>query len=308
MRRRRHTAIATTVLVIAGLGSGFLLNKVEGLRTQAILKDVLYVSSPSLLKKLSLGYHGLLANVYWTRAVQYYGAQHHLGNSDFALLWPLLNITTQLDPHLIPAYQFGGTFLASRPPYGAGLPERAIESLEFGIRNNPDDWHLYYDLGFIYYDMKDYSAAADAFERGSRVPNAHPFLKIMAAQSAQHGGEIRTAQMLWTSVLETSKDKNIRANAEDHLTALRVQFEGQELEKVVAAFREKTGRFPNSFVELARARMLPGVPLDPHGTPYRLDEQGHVFVADPDKFPFLEKALPTGYVPKPIASTHDSRD
>ena len=308
MRRRRHTAIATTVLAIAGLGSGFLLKKVEGLRTQATLKDVLYISSPSLLKKLSLGHHGLLANVYWTRVVQYYGTQHHLGNSDFTLLWPLLNITTQLDPHLIPAYQFGGTFLASRPPYGAGLPARAIELLEFGIKNNPDDWHLYYDLGFIYYDMKDYSAAADAFERGSRVPNTHPFLKIMAAQSAQHGGEIQTAQMLWTSVLETSKDKNSRANAEDHLTALRIDFAAQELEKVVAAFREKTGRFPNSFVEIAQARMLPGVPLDPDGKPYRIDEQGHVFVADPDKFPFLEKALPTGYVPKPIASTHDSRD
>ena len=139
MRRRRTTAFATLLFVVSAMGSGLLLHTVDRLRTRATLNQVLYISSPKLLKALSLGYHGLLADVYWTRVVQYYGEQRHTRSSDFSLLWPLLNLTTQLDPHLIPAYQFGGTFLASRPPYGAGLPQRAIELVESGIRNNPDD-------------------------------------------------------------------------------------------------------------------------------------------------------------------------
>ena len=298
MRRRRATIVATLLFVISSVGSAFLLQTVDRLRTRATLSEVLYLSSPAVVKKLSLGYQGLLANVYWTRVVQYYGEHRHLQNSDFALLWPLLNITTQLDPHLIPAYQFGGTFLSSPPPYGAGLPERAIELVEFGIRNNPNDWHLYYDLGFIYYDLKDYRAAAEAFDRGSLVPNAHPFLKIMAAQCAQHGGELRTAQMLWSAVYETSKDKYIRENAERHLRALKADFEAQELAKIVRNFHEQTGRYPSSFAELARARILPGIPIDPMGNQYQLDSEGHVFVADPGNFPFIEKALPPGYVPK----------
>jgi len=299
MRRRRTTAFATLLFVVSAMGSGLLLDTVDRLRTRATLNQVLYISSPKLLKALSLGYHGLLADVYWTRVVQYYGEQRHTRSSDFSLLWPLLNLTTQLDPHLIPAYQFGGTFLASRPPYGAGLPQRAIELVESGIRNNPDDWHLYYNLGFIYYDLKDFRAAADAFDRGSRVPNAHPFLKIMAAQCAQHGGELRTAQMLWSAVYETTKDKYIRENAEGHLRALKADFEAQELEKIVAAFHQQTGRYPSSFAELARARILPGIPIDPLGNQFQLDREGHVFVGDPDNFPFIERALPSGYLPKP---------
>jgi tetratricopeptide (TPR) repeat protein len=298
MRRRRTTQIAATLLIVSCAGSALLLRKVDRLRTKATLEEALYISSPKLLKRLSLGYSGLLADVYWTRVVQYFGTQHHKGEGDYRLLWPLLNITTQLDPHLIPPYEFGATFLSVPPPQGAGMPERAVELVEYGIDNNPDDWHLYYDLGFLYYDLKEYTKAADAFARGSRVPNAHPFLKIMAAQTAQHGGETRTAQMLWTSVYESTHDAYIRENAKSHLVSLTADLQCEELEQVVAAYRERTGRNPASFADLVRAGMLRGAPLDPTGNEYELDDQGHVFVSQPADFPYSERALPPGYVAK----------
>ena len=31
------------------------------------------------------------------------------------------------------------------------MPDKAIALVENGIRNNPDNWKLYYELGFIYY-------------------------------------------------------------------------------------------------------------------------------------------------------------
>lgn len=298
MRTRAISRIAAALLIFSCAGSVALLRRVDRIRTAATLEDTLYVSSPKLLKRLSLGYEGLLADVYWTRAVQYFGTQRHRHNSDNHLLYPLLNLTTQLDPHLVPAYEFGAAFLASRPPLGAGLPEQAIELVEYGIRNNPDDWHLYYDLGFVYYDLKNYAKASDAFERGSHVPNAHPFLKIMAAQTAQHGGETRTAQMLWTSVYETTRDPQIRDNAKSHLISLSADLQCEELERIVDAYRQRTGRNPASFVDLVRAGMLRGIPLDPTGTEYQLDEEGHVFVSQPAEFPYAERALPPGYVPR----------
>ena len=61
--------------------------------------------------------------------------------------------------------------------------------MEYGIEHNPDNWHLYYDLGFVYYtELKDYKSAAAVFEKGSNLPNAHPYMKIMAAQMAAHAG------------------------------------------------------------------------------------------------------------------------
>jgi len=298
MRRRTTSAIAAAFLICSCAGSVFLLRTVDRLRANATLEDTLYISSPQLLKRLSLGYDGLLADIYWTRAVQYFGTQHHQGDADNRLLYPLLNITTQLDPHLIPAYEFGAAFLASPPPLGAGLPQQAIELMEYGIRNNPNDWHLYYDLGFVYYDLKEYAKASDAFERGSRVPNAHPFLKIMAAQAAQHGGEPQTAQMLWTSVYETTHDAQIRDNAKTHLVSLTADLQCEQLEQIVTAYRQRTGRNPNGFLDLVRAGMLRGIPLDPTGNAYQMDNEGHVFVSQPADFPYAEKSLPPGYVPR----------
>ena len=308
MRRRRITALAALVLVASGAGSALLLRVVDRIRTQATLEEVLYISSPKLLKSLSLGYNGLLADVYWTRAVQYYGGIHHVGGGRYELLWPLLNITTHLDPHLVPAYEFGGTFLASQPPNGAGLPQQAIQLVEYGIQNNPDDWHLYYDLGYIYYDQKDYTGASNAFERGSRVPNAHPFLRVLAAEMAQHGGETKTAQMMWTAIYQTTRDKYIRENAEWHLRAVTADLDCEALEGVVQVYRQRTGRLPAAFTDLARTGLVRGVPVDPMGNEYQLDDQGHVFVADPENFPFIQKALPPGYVPKAVQTIPRSKD
>ena len=296
----RVTVVAAGLFIAAGIASMALLRAVDHVRTRATLQEVLYVPSPKLLKRASLGYDGLLADIYWTRAVQYYGGKHHDNASSYELLWPLLNITTQLDPHLIPAYIFGGTFLSMSRPNGAGLPHRAIELVQYGIQNNPDDWHLYYDLGYLYYDLKDYRGAADAFERGSKVPNANPLLGVLAAQSAQHGGEPQTAQLLWTSVLETTHDKYIRSNAIWHLRALQADQDTSDLERVINIYRERTGQLPASFEELVRAGWLRSIPVDPRGEEYQMDSGGHVFIADPENFPFVTKALPPGYVPRSI--------
>jgi len=299
-RPRSIRRIAATLLVVCLTASVLLLRQLDRVRSGATLREFLYISSPQLVKRLSLGYEGLLADIYWTRAVQYYGGLHHTGGGNYELLWPLLNITTQLDPHIFPAYEYGATFLSAQPPNGAGIPEKAIELVEYGIQHNPDNWRLYYDLGYIHYDRKDYAKAADAWERGSRVPNAHPFLKILAARAAQHGGEPETARILWSSVYDTTHDENIRSNALWHLKALQADQDATELEKGVQFYRQRTGSYPQSFRDLVRAGILRAVPVDPAGNEYQLDSQGNVFIADPENFPFVEKALPPGYVPRSI--------
>ncbi len=297
MRSRKLTAIASTVLVCGMVSAALLLHQMDQAPPAATLQQMLYISSPKLLKRLSLGYDGLLADIYWTRTVQYFGGTHSRGSGTYKLLWPLLNITTQLDPHLIPAYEFGGTFLLAKPPEGAGDPAKAIELVQYGTQMNPNDWHLFYDLAFIYYDLKDYHHAAEAFLRGSQLSNAHPFLKIMAAQMAQHGGDIETARMMWSETYQTTHDKMIRANAAAHLRAIQVDEDVSALDEMVENYRDKTGRFPKAFSEMISSGFLRGIPLDPLGHPYRLDNYGMVVVSDPDDLPFLDKGMPTGYVP-----------
>ncbi|HET7440837.1 MAG TPA: hypothetical protein VFJ47_05990 [Terriglobales bacterium] len=299
MSARRHVTIAAGVLlVICMMTSVLLLQRVDQMRKGATLEEVLYITSPKMLKRLSLGYEGLLADIYWTRAVQYFGRKLEAYSNNFNLLPPLLEITTALDPHLIVAYQFGGNFLAPAPPNGAGMPDKAIQLMEFGIRNNPDDWHLYYQLGFIYYiEKKDYASAEKAFERGTKVPNAHPFLKILAAQMAQHAGQIETARMLWTTTYQTTQDKLIRATAVKHLRALQVDEAVTVLQARVSQYQEKNGHLPASFSAMVAAGYLSGIPVDPDGHPYKLMADGSIELRTPDDFPFVKKGLPPGYTP-----------
>ena len=298
IRSRQVTAIASTVLVCSMVSAALLTRVVDQARPAAPVQQMLYISSPKLLKRLCLGYDGLLADIYWTRTVQYFGNTHSLGGGNYKLLWPLLNLTTQLDPRLTPAYEFGGTFLVAKPPQGAGDPEKAAELVRFGIENNPGDWHLYYDLAFIYYDEKDYRNAAQAFLRGSQIPDAHPFLKIMAAQMAQHGGDLDTARMMWNATYQTTHDKMIQANATAHLRAIQVHEDVTVLEQLVQKYREKTGRFPATFSDMVSSGLIRGIPLDPIGHPYRLEAGGRVVVSVPDDLPFLDKGVPGGYVPR----------
>jgi tetratricopeptide (TPR) repeat protein len=294
---RQITLVAGALLLACMFASILLLRQVDRMRSGATLQEVLYISSPQALKRLSLGYGGLLADIYWTRAVQYFGSKHFAGSQHYDLLAPLLEITTALDPHLTVAYEFGANFLASKPPNGAGMPQRAVELSEFGIRNNPDDWRLYYDLGFIYYmELKDYKHAAEAFARGSQVSGAHPFLRVMAAQMAQHGGELRMAQMMWSTTYQSTQDSDVRANAATHLRALQVEQDVTDLENLAIAYRAKMGHLPGSFADLQAAGTLREIPVDPLGHTYKLTSDGRVEVRTPDDFPFLTKGLPPGYV------------
>jgi tetratricopeptide (TPR) repeat protein len=241
-----------------------------------------------------------MACIYWTRTVQYFGHRHFFREHTYNELGPLLEITTALDPHLYPAYQFGATFLAPAPPNGAGQPQRAIRLMEYGIRNNPDNWHLYYNLGFVYYtELKDYRHAAEVFARGSQIAGAHPFMKILAAQMAQHAEDFATSRLLWSEAYQSSNETNIRENALEHLRALRVDEDVTNLQNAVTRFVQSNGRIPTSLWEIAFAEHLQGIPVDPDGNPYELSADGEVLVSQPDEFPFITRGTPPGYKPGP---------
>src|SRR5271170_1860270 len=275
----RVNLVATAVLACSMAGAMATLHAIDQQPRNSVAQDALYVSSPKVLRRMSLGYTGLLADIYWTRSVQYFGVQHHNESGDFRLLAPLLEVTTELDPRLLPAYQFGATFLGPKPPSGAGLPGAALSLIKFGIEHNPDQWRLYYNLGFLYYtEFKDYAKAADAFKRGAALPVTNEFMPILAARMAQHAGEFDTARMLWFTTYQSTKEARIRQNAVEHLLALQVDEEITRLEQVVEKYREQTGRLPVSMGDLERAGFIHGTPADPKGNPYQLTADGRIEV------------------------------
>ena len=112
----------------------------------------------------SSGYDALAADIYWIRALQHFGAERlappeHVRT--YALLYPLLDLTTTLDPYFSIAYRFGAIYLGEPYPGGPGRPDLAIALLQKGLAAQPNKWQYMQDLGFVYYwHMRDYKSAA----------------------------------------------------------------------------------------------------------------------------------------------------
>jgi tetratricopeptide (TPR) repeat protein len=290
-RNTKVTFICSALVVVLMVGSMVCRSQAEKIQgDQATLQEVLYLPSGKTVKRLSLGYSSLLADIYWTRAVQYFGSRHIRSAEHYELLDPLLQITTDLDPQLIVAYENGSIFLSQQIPEGAGQPDKAVALIEKGIRANPLYWRLYFNLGFIHYmDRHDYKAAQQAFEKGSEVPGALPWMKVMAARMAEKGNDPSTATYLWKTIFDTTTDNNIKDSAAKHLISLRADSDMDQLEQLTRAYYERLNTYPETWLDLVRAGLLRGIPMDPTGAPYKLRLDGTVQVEDPKQFPFLER-------------------
>jgi len=286
----------TIVLALVILQGGFygiwkLQHSID--KQQAALKeerDYVLVSSAKLLKTMSLEYAPLMADFYWTRVVQFYGNKHVRGDANLEELWPLLDITTTLDPNLLPAYHFGAIFLSQRAPAGAGRPDLAVKLMQRGIKANPDYWRFYEDLGFIYYmDLKDYKNAARAFLEGSKNPKALIWMKVMAAKVAAEGESYETSFFLWNDIYTTTTDPQIKENAKIHLLLLRVREDCKKLDQLADEYEKRFGHRPKRVSELGQAGLMQGEAVDPLGYDYIFDDKGKAALNL--NSPLLEKQL-----------------
>jgi tetratricopeptide (TPR) repeat protein len=238
-------------------------------------RDDVLLRSRKLVKLMSLEYAPLLADIYWTRAVQYYGNKHLRGQANLELLWPLLDITTTLDPNLLIAYRFGAMFLSQAAPGGAGRPDLAVQLIQRGIKENPEYWRLYEDLGFIYYfDLKDYQKASDAFLEGSKNPNAKLWMKVMAAKIAAEGESLATSTFLWKDIYDSTPDPTIKKTALLHLQLLRVREDCKQLDALADEYAKRHGTRPARMREMVQAGLLDAIPVDPLGFAYVFGEDG----------------------------------
>lgn len=277
MTSKRSIAILCLLVLPVGFaGIWQLQHSIDGqLNASNEEQDEVLLRSGKMMKLLSLEYAPLMADIYWTRVVQYYGSKGERREQNLDGLWPLLDLSTTLDSNLIPAYRFGSTFLAEARPVGAGMPDRAIELIERGIRANPEYWRLYQDLGNIYYfSLRDNEKAAAAYEQGSRVPGAMPWMKIMAARIAERGDTRQTSRLLWTEIFQSAQESNLRENAKTHLMLLKTDDDKEQLDLLLAEYTKKSGRPAENLSDLVNAGMLRGVPVDPDGFPYVIGKTG----------------------------------
>ena len=241
-------------------------------RNDPDVQRLLYLRSPEALKRVTLGFDALAADVYWIRAIQHYGGDRMEGRGPrrYDLLYPLLDIATALDPYFNIAYRFGAIFLSEAYPGGPGRPDQAVTLLRRGIAAQPTKWQYYHDIAFVHYwSLRDPVAAASWFRRGAEQPGAPNWLLPVAAAMLTQGSDRASARFLWQQMLGADQAW-LRGRAGHALRQLDALDQIDRLNAVIAAAPKPPGE-PHTWSGLARAGILRGIPVDPSGTPYELD-------------------------------------
>jgi tetratricopeptide (TPR) repeat protein len=276
MSRGTKGRLAGLIALAVVVGLYPLQRSIAGMRgaMEAEQPELLIQSGP-LLQKLSMGYAPLLADIYWTRVIQYFGTHLAKQDTNLSLLDPLLNITVTLDPQLKVAYQFGSIFLAEASPVGAGRPDRAIALVQRGIKANPNDWEYWYELGSIdYWNTHDYAAGSKAFEEAGKLPGSPEWMTAFAAAVAEKGNSLDTSRLLWAQTLRDVSDPRLKRAALYHLQELQVEKDLIVLGQAASMYREKFERPPATVDDLVDAGILVGKPKDPAGFDYKLCAEG----------------------------------
>ena len=282
----RTTILTMVVLCAAVVGLQALQEKRQFLGLPAgVTGNVLYVRSPEFMKRAALSYRAVAADIYWIRAIQHYGGTNLStdANKQYDLLYPLLDLTTTLDPYLDIAYGFGAIFLAEPYPGGAGRPDEAIALLQKALRAQPDTWRFAEDIGFVHYWWRqDYPAAADWFERASRMHDAPNWMKPLAAVTLAQGGNRVSSRTLWTQVMTDAGADWLKVQARFRLTQLDAMDAIDALQRAVEVYHARVGAWPQSWQDMVRAGHLRGIPIDSTGHPFRVDPASGVVSLAPD--------------------------
>jgi hypothetical protein len=273
------TAPRSRVPVILALGCLAGAIGVQAARDTVFPRDVtrtqafLYVRSPAAVKRIVLGFDALAADLYWIRAIQHYGGERLAGPDaprTYHLLYPLLDLTTALDPHFNIAYRFGAIFLSEPHPGGPGRPDQAVALLRRGLAVQPQKWQYYHDIAFVHYwSLDDPATAAAWFRRASEQPGAPTWLRPLAASMLSQGADRTSSRYLWRQMLE-SDQQWLRRSAERALAQLDALDQIDFIRPRVQAAPRAPGQ-PYTWHAAVRAGLLRGMPLDPAGTPYELD-------------------------------------
>jgi hypothetical protein len=231
-------------------------------------REVVYLPDARHLRPLMLGWNNVLADVLWFRAISYFG-DHYESDHTYPWLAHMCEIVTDLDPRAEHVYRFAGVIL----PWEAHQVDAGIHLLEKGVHNLPDSWLLRYQLGMAYFFFKhDTAKASEHVAVAVTLPGVHPVVARLAALlSAEHQGATTTLEML-KSMREQADSPQLRDVLDQTIREAQAAADIERLGPLVATYRERTGRLPATLADLVATGLLRGVPPDPLGGHYLIDQ------------------------------------
>ena len=262
-----HVLMVTLALGIAGLAHLAGERAGEAKNASSDPDALHYLPESQYLRMASLGHHNLMADLVWLRSIQYYGAQR-LSGRNYDEAERLFQLIYDLDPSFQGATRFGAVVLAQ----DAEDPEGAIDLLHRAAVDHPEAWEYPFDEGFIYQTIvKDYGAAARAYQRAADRPGAPSIAVRLAGLSLARLGDRAAAREVWTALWNEADNDLMRQVAERNLKNIVLEEHQDALTEAVASFVRTSSRPPRDWNDLLSAGLIDEIPVEPFGGAYFYD-------------------------------------
>ncbi len=247
-------------LVLAGTAIFFLQNHIDRTREEADLRHARRFTAPdpAIVKAASMGYHTLVADIYWLRAIQYYSESVSRGFKPVDL-YPLTRFITGLDPDYCMVYFFSGQNMMGR-----GVdPHKVVEVLEKGKKHCPHKRKLPMLLGYCYYfHLNEREKAAENIELAAKMKEL-PYLSLLASRIRNEAGQLETGLRFLEEMLKQTEDEDARDRYIRRITEIRTKQLEEHLTGKLDKYHDSNGHYPQSLDELVGAGYIKEIPENP---------------------------------------------
>lgn len=198
-KKRVITIVAILTLICVQYPLHSIINR-ERIK-EGFIDRILYKPADVITMTVLAGFKGIAADILWVRIDDY----SHAGQM-YKLL-PIFEMVTFLQPHFVLAWSLGGWQMAFNLYHEADTEKEkkrwlqaGINFLLKGIKYNPQDYHLYYDLGWTYWmKTKDYKKCIELFKVA--VMWEHPqWVEHMLAHAYEKDGQLENAYKVWKNI------------------------------------------------------------------------------------------------------------
>lgn len=226
---------------------------------------IIYIPSGKYLKYATFGYSSVLADLIYLWAIQYY-SDYSIADR-FNYLEHIFSIIAELDPRYVDPYELGALVAV----YEAGNLELGLKILDLGLEKNPDQWIFPFEAAHFAQMRKNYEIARLYYKKAMDIPGAPDIVKRLYAFTAFKTMDLETSWKMWLEIYQTTSEERVKKIANNHLYQVKAAMDKQLIERAVAQFKEKFGRYPYDLSQLVRTGLLREIPRDLDGLEYVYD-------------------------------------